>query len=111
MSILLAGFHVLCAFLSRQMAQVQFTLHSRLSLMPFKTDCLQVAIKDVVLPLLLDFLKWGQNTLAESNGSPCIATCLVLSPVVNFLYPLEQTRTCASSYPDNSALIKITIRR
>lgn len=58
---------------------------------------------------LIWFLKWGQNTLAASNGSLCIAT-LALSPVVNFLYLLEQTRTCASPYPDNSALINITIR-
>lgn len=55
LSILSTGIHVLCAFLSRQMAQVQFTLDSRLSVVSFETDCLQVAKKDVALPLLSDF--------------------------------------------------------
>lgn len=40
---------------SRKMAQVQFTADSRLRLMYLEADCLQVAIKGVELPLLLDF--------------------------------------------------------
>lgn len=40
---------------SRKMAQVQFTADSRLRLMYLEADCLQVAVKGVELPLLLDF--------------------------------------------------------
>lgn len=44
-----------CICASRQMAQVQFTADSQLRLMYLEADCLQVAIKGVELPLLLDF--------------------------------------------------------
>lgn len=40
---------------SRQMAQVQFAADSRLRLTYSGADCLQVAVKGVELPLLLDF--------------------------------------------------------
>ena len=44
-----------CICASRQMAQVQFTADSQPRLMYLEVDCLQVAIKGVELPLLLDF--------------------------------------------------------
>ena len=46
---------VFCIHASGQMAQVQFTADSQLRLMYLEADCLQVAIKGVELPLLLDF--------------------------------------------------------
>lgn len=57
-------FHVFCALLSRQMAQVQFTPDSQPSLMFLETDCLQVAIKGVELPLLLDFYSGSKTSMS-----------------------------------------------
>lgn len=51
-----ACFYVqVCVCAGGQMSQVQFTADSRLRLMYLEADCLQVAIKGVELPLLLDF--------------------------------------------------------
>lgn len=82
----------MCVFVyvraSRQMAQVQFTADSQLRLMYLEADCLQVAIKGVELPLLLDFESEEITSSICLNGSPHtaypVSLSLSLSALVRF---------------------------
>lgn len=103
-----------CICASRQMAQVQFTADSQLRLMYLEADCLQVAIKGVELPLLLDFQSEEITSSICLNGSPHTAySVLALSAGQVSVLSRADKEGCAPLYPVHtpSALITITIKR